>query len=136
MLRLMKSIAVGVVVSGALLACDTKESDAQVVVESYYPPQPVVSYMRVRRGLFGLRRAYIPVVSYPPQRAVTSCYAPAPPVTTYYAPDEPITMYYAPATPAYYVPATPVTTYYAPATPVTTYYAPATPITTYRVIGY
>ena len=63
MLRLMKSIAVGVVVSGALLACDTKESDAQVVVTSYYPPQPVVSYMRVRRGLFGLRRAYIPVVS-------------------------------------------------------------------------
>lgn len=129
MLRLMKSIAVGVVVSGALLACGTKESNAQVAVTSYYPSQPVVRYMRVRRGLFGLRRGYVPVVSYPPQRAVTSYYAPAAPVTTYYAPAQPITTYYAPAAPAT------TTTYYAPAPPVTTYYAPAAPITTYRVIG-
>ena len=151
MQRLMKSIAFGLVLSGALLACYTQESAAQVVVTSYYPSPPVVRYMRVRRGLFGLRRAYIPVVSYVLQRAVTSYYAPAtpittyyaPPVTTYYAPAEPVTTYYAPAVTTYDAPAEPITTYYAPATPtttyyappVTTYYAPAEPITTYRVIG-
>ena len=116
------AVAVGLV----LTACVVPAS-AQVAVTSYYAPvapQPVVSYVPVRRGLFFPRIVYRPVVTYPmvaAPAAVTSYYAPAAPViaapvTTYYAP-APVTTYYAPA---------PVTTYYAP-TPVTTYYAPAVP---------
>ena len=91
------------------------------VVTTYYPAQPVVSYVPEARGLLGLRTAYRPVVSYATP-AVTSVVRAAP-VTAYYAPV---------AAPA------PVATYYAPAAApaVTSYYAPAVaaPVTTYRVV--
>ena len=113
---------------GFLAAIGSGEASAQqpAAVTTYYPPQPVVTYRPVRRGLFGLRRGYVPTVSYTSPSALTSYYAPAAPVTTYYAPSAPTVTYYAPSAPVttYYAPSTSVTTYNAPS-PVTTYYAPS-----------
>jgi hypothetical protein len=121
---------------GATLLCvvlwAVPVSAQTAVVTTYYPAQPVVSYVPEARGLLGLRTVYRPVVSYATP-AVTSV-VPAAPVTAYYAPvAAPVTAYYAPvAAPA------PVSTYYAPAAApeVTSYYAPAAaaPVTTYRVV--
>ena len=126
MLQSIKLAILVLLVIVAMSYVGLREASAQYPagVTAYYPAQPVVSYVPVRQGLFGLRRGYAPVLSYA---------APAP-VTTYYAPtttrSAPVTTYYAPATTR----AVPVTTYYAPATtgaiPVTTYYAPA-PMRTY-----
>ena len=150
--RAIRSILAAAILCVCLWAGPVSAQTA--VVTTYYPAQPVVSYVPEARGLFGLRTAYRPVVSYAVP-AVTSVAAPAPvvaaaPTTTYYAPAPaaPVTTYYAP-TPApaavttYYAPAAaaPVTTYrvappvpavVAPA-PVTTYYAPA-PVVTYRPV--
>ena len=96
-------------------------AQAQVAVTTYYPAAPAVTYLPERRGLFGQRLVYRPVVT----NVAPVVVAPAP-VTTYYAPA---------VRAAYYAPA-PVTTYYAPA-PVTTYYAPAVrvaPVTVYRPV--
>jgi hypothetical protein len=138
MLRFLKCFGVVAMTSGLvfILMADDSKAQCAAPVTAYYPAQPVVSYVPERVGLFGLRTAYRPVVSYaaPVVAApVTSYYAPAAPVTTYYAPAAPVTTYYAPAAPVttYYAPAAPVTTYYAPAAPVTSYYAPAAPVTTY-----
>ncbi len=99
---------------------DSTPSQAQVVT-TYYAPAPSVGVVPVRKGLFGLRRGYVPVVVSAVPVAVTNRYAPAP-VTSFYAP-APVTTFYSPASVrTAYAPA-PVTSYYAPA-PVTTYYAP------------
>lgn len=87
-------------------------AQAQVSVATYYPAAPVVTYLPERRGLFGQRLVYRPVVTH----AAPVVVAPAP-VTTYYAPAVRAT-YYAPA---------PVRTYYAPAVPVA-------PVTVYRPV--
>lgn len=100
-------------------------AEAQMAVTTYYPPQPVVTYLPERRGLFGQRLVYRPAVSYTAPAAVTVPVAPVcatpviAPTTTYFAPAAPV----APA-----VVSVPTTTYYAPAAPVTTYYAPAAPV--------
>ncbi len=121
----MLKFAATIAVAGMIFfVADMPQAQAQVVT-TYYAPAPSVGVVPVRRGLFGLRTGYAPVVINPAPIPVTTMYAPAP-VTTYYAPAAPVTSYYAPA---------PVTTYYAPAAPVTpytTYYAPAPlPVTTY-----
>lgn len=100
---------------------DAPTAEAQVVT-SYYAPAPAVSYVPVRRGLFGWRVGYRPVVTYPaPVVAAAPVYAP--PVTTYYR---------APVVAPTFV-APPVTTYYrAPViVPRRVYYAPAPPIYVY-----
>ncbi|MCG8583530.1 MAG: hypothetical protein MI757_02330 [Pirellulales bacterium] len=94
---------------------DTKAAEAQVVT-TYYAPAPAVSYVPVRRGIFGWRVGYRPVVTYPAP-VVAAPTIVAPPVTTYYR---------APVV-APTVVAPPVTTYYrAPVVvPQRVYYAPA-----------
>jgi hypothetical protein len=114
-------ICVTLVISFA--AAQPAQAQIPVAVTAYYPAAPVVTYLPERRGLFGQRLVYRPVVSYAaPAVAVPAVAAP---VTTYYAPAAPVTTYYAPAPP--------VTTYYAPP-PVTTYYAPSPPVTVYRPV--
>ena len=121
---MLQSVKLGILVLLVIVAMSyvgPREASAQYPagVSAYYPAQPVVSFVPVRQGLFGLRRGYAPVLSYAAPVPVTTYYAPA---TTVAAP---VTTYYAPATTV----AAPVTTYYAPA-PMRTYYAaPAT--TTY-----
>ena len=117
-------------------------SNAQVpIATTFVPAAPVVGFVPERRGLFGLRTVYRPVVGFPAAAPVTVArpvivsrpvtvarpVIVTQPVTTYYAPAAPTTTYYAPAAPTttYYAPAAPTTTYYAPAAP--TYYAPAAP---------
>lgn len=114
MRRVAKYSALLTVVFGWLVIAGSGKVSAQapVAVTTYQPVQPVVAYYPVRRGLFGRRIVYRPVVTYAVPAASV-------PVTTYYAPAAPpVTTYYAPAAP---VVTAPVTTYYAPA-PVTTYY--------------
>jgi hypothetical protein len=101
-----------VCVALASLFAIAQPAQAQVAVTAYYPAAPVVTYLPERRGLFGQRLVYRPVVTHAAPVAV----APAP-VTTYYAPAV-RACYYAPA---------PVTTYYAPAVPVA-------PVTVYRPV--
>lgn len=133
MLRRIGSLGLATVICGLVFVVSADESKAQgpAVVTTYYPPQPVVSYIPERRGLFGWRVGYRPIVSYSAP-AVSAVAAPAP-VTTYYAPAPTVTTRYAPAAPVVVAPA-PVTTHYAPAAPVvtapapvTTRYAPAAP---------
>jgi hypothetical protein len=132
MLRRIESLGLAAVVCGLMFVLSADESKAQgpAVVTTYYPAQPVVSYIPERRGLFGWRIGYRPVVSY----AAPAVSAVAAPVTTYYAPSPTVTTYYAPPAPIVAAPA-PVTTYYAPPAPVvaapapvTTYYAPPAPV--------
>jgi hypothetical protein len=113
MRKVMKITFLLTVVVGLLAIADSEQASAQspVVVTTYSPVQPVVAYYPQRRGLFGRRIVYRPVVTY----AVPATPVPA---TTYYAPAAPVTTYYAPAP---RIAPAPVTTYYAPA-PVTTYY--------------
>ena len=124
--------AVFAIAGSLFFIADVQHVKAQYVT-TYYAPAPTVGVVPVRRGLFGLRTEYVPVVTGSVPVPVTTMYAPAP-VTTMYAP-APVTTMYAPApVTTMYAPA-PVTTYYAPArvvplAPVTTYYAPA-PVTTY-----
>lgn len=138
MIRLLKSITFVLVVLAASSLVESRVANAQVAVTTYYPAQPVVGYMPVRRGLFGLRRGYVPVVSYAAPSAVTSYYVPSAPVVTNYAPVAPTTTYYVPSAPTttYYVPSAPTTTYYVPSAPVTTYYAPAAPVVSAPVTTY
>jgi hypothetical protein len=143
-----------IVASGFLISTSSQASAQYPVYAA--PAQPaVVGYSAQRRGLFGRRVVYRPVVA--PVAAVapvavarpviaapvTSNYAPpvAAPVTSYYAPPvavappvvaAPVTSYYAPPVPV----AAPVTTYRAPIrtyyrAPIRTYYR--APIRTYRV---
>ena len=103
----LKSV-VAAAAAAMLLSWAASGADAQgpVVVTTLRPAVPsVVGYVPVRRGLFGRRIVYRPVV--------------APVVAA------PVAVAQRPVVPA------PVTTYYAPA-PVTTYYAPAPSITVYR----
>ena len=119
---MIKLVVITAVVFGAILVSDISEGEAQTVT-TYYATTPSVGYVPVRRGLFGLRRGYVPVVTGTVQVPVRTYVTPAP-VTTFYAPAPAVTTFYAPA---------PVTTYYAPAPrTVTTFYAPAPrPVTTY-----
>jgi hypothetical protein len=136
MLRRIESLGLAAVVCGLVFVLSADESKAQgpPVVTTYYPAQPVVSYVPERRGLFGLRVGYRPVVTYATP-AVPTVAVPAP-VTTYYAPSPTVTTYYAPPAPVVTAPA-PVTTYYAPPAPVVTAPAPVTvryapaPVVTY-----
>ena len=133
MLQLTRTATVFLVAFGLTLVVNDRKASAQVPVgvTIYYPAVPTVTYVPERRGLFGRRIVYRPVVTY--SAPVTTYYAPqlSAPVTTYYAPQlsAPVTTYYAPQLSA------PVTTFYVPAqtvieSPVTTFYAPST-ITTY-----
>ena len=116
MLGRINVVCLILVLAGALLV-PPRLAQAQTVVSTYYPAAPVVTYWPERWGLFGLRTAYRPVVSYPVSAAVPVVPAP---VRTYYAPPVAATVHYAPIAPV-------ATRYYAPA-PVTTYYAPAVPL--------
>ncbi len=109
--------AIAALAGSLFFMADVQQASAQYVT-SYYAPAPAVGVIPVRRGLFGLRTGYVPVVAGTVPVPVTTMYAPAP-VTTMYAPT-PVTTMYAPAP----VMAPPITTFYAPA-PVTTFYAPA-----------
>ncbi len=95
MCRSAKLIALASVLAGCFFLAAAKPADAQVAVTTFYPPQPVVTYLPVRRGLFFPRIVYRPVVSYAATAPVTTYYAPpvaAAPVATYYAP-APVTSY-------------------------------------------
>jgi hypothetical protein len=125
-----------------VLTASSAWAQPPAVVTTYYPPNPVVTYVPEPAGLFGLRTVYRPIVSYAPSvtsvapaapARVTTHYAPPPataPVTTYYTPPSApasVTTHYAPPAPAS------VTTYYPPASApaaVTTYYPPPPPATT------
>lgn len=109
--------AIAALAGSLFFMADVQQASAQYVT-SYYAPAPAVGVIPVRRGLFGLRTGYVPVVAGTVPVPVTTMYAPAP-VTAMYAP-MPVTTMYAPAP----VMAPPITTFYAPA-PVTTFYAPA-----------
>lgn len=139
MSRLINCVALAALASGLVLFLAASPAQAQrpTAVTTYYPPQPVVTYLPERRGLFGQRIVYRPAVSYtapavatvpvaPPVAVapapVTTYYAPSAAVTTYYAPPARVTTFYAPVAPAVVAPA-PVTVRYRPA-PVVTYYAP------------
>ena len=119
---MFRLVAIAALAGSLFFFADAQQASAQYVT-TYYTPAPAVGVIPVRRGLFGLRTGYVPVVTGTVPVPVTTMYAPAP-VTTMYAP-APVTTMYAPAP----VMAAPVTTYYAPApimaAPVTTYYAPA-----------
>lgn len=131
----------------AIAACATLASSddacGQVTVTTVQTSAPaVIGYVPERRGLFGLRTAYRPIVgAVPVQKTVTVQQAPVavqrPPV---YVPT-PVTVQrppvyvptpapvYAPAPVYVPAPVVPVTTYLAPVTPVpvTTYYTPLYP---------
>ena len=116
----------GMLIAGWMLIVSAGQAKSQeaTAVTTYFPAQPVVTYVPQRRGLLGLRVVYRPVISYAVP-AVPAAAAPAP-VTSYLLPAGAVTTYYAPVAPA------PITTYYAPAAPaaVTTYVVPA-PVVTY-----
>lgn len=95
MRRSASLIALAAVLAACLSFAATRPANAQVAVTTYYPPQPVVTYLPVRRGLLFPRIVYRPVVSYAAPAPVTTYYAPpaaAAPVATYYAP-APVTTY-------------------------------------------
>jgi hypothetical protein len=136
--HIQRTVALFVVVCGLVLVASPPQASAQVpvVVSTFQPAVPTVSFFPERRGLFGRRIVYRPVVTYAPAAPVTTFYAPAPavvqsPVTTFFAPapavvQSPVTTFFAPA-PA--VVQSPVTTFFAPAptvvqSPVTTFMAP------------
>lgn len=126
MLRIVATLSV----AGMIFFCfEVQQTQAQVVT-TYYAPAPSIGVVPVRRGLFGLRHGYVPVVTGTVAVPVTTAYAPAP-VMAFYAPT-PVTRYYAPAP-------VPVTAFYAPAPPVVpvkTYYAPRPlPVSTYYMPG-
>ena len=139
MLRLINRVGLAVLASGLLLflLADGAKAQRPTVITTYYPPQPVVTYLPERRGLFGQRTVYRPALTYtapvvsavpaPPPvvvapAPVTTYYAPSAAVTTYYTPPVPVTTYYAPPAPVVVAPV-PVTVRYRPA-PIVTYYPP------------
>ncbi len=112
------------------------DANAQYPVAVQPVAPAVVGYTAERRGLFGRRVVYRPIVAPVAAAPVVTAARPvlAAPVTMNYAPEvAPVTMNYAPAV------APPVTVRYAPVTvgtapvvaPVTTYRV--APVTTYRV---
>ncbi len=130
-------LCIGLIASCVTLASQRRVSAQSAVVVAEVPS--VVGYTAERRGLFGRRIVYRPVVTpvaatvpvaptVAVARPVISTagvavdYAPmAAPVTSYYAPSAPVvTRYYAPSAPV-------VTRYYAPAQPV------VVPVRSYRV---
>lgn len=120
---MFRLVAIAALAGSLFFFADAQQASAQYVT-TYYTPAPAVGVIPVRRGLFGLRTGYVPVVTGTVPVPVTTMYAPAP-VTTMYAPAPvmaaPVTTYYAPAP----IMAAPVTTYYAPApVSVRAYYTP------------
>ena len=91
--------AIAALAGSLFFMADVQQASAQYVT-SYYAPAPAVGVIPVRRGLFGLRTGYVPVVAGTVPVPVTTMYAPAPvmapPITTFYAP-APVTTFYAPA---------------------------------------
>jgi hypothetical protein len=111
----LRMIAFAALVTVGVLIVSSEPANAQVPVPvtAYYatPVAPVVTYLPERRGLFGQRLVYRPVVGYT-----------APAVAPVAAP------IVAPVAAPAVVPAAPVTTYYAPApVPVTTF-RPVAPV--------
>ncbi len=101
---------------------DVERADAQVVTSYYapapvYAPAPAVGYVPVRRGLFGWRVGYRPVVAYPTVVAAPAYVAPPVfgPTTTYYRAPVVAPIVIAPRVRAYYRPILPRRVYYAPA---------------------
>ncbi len=120
----MLKITLTVAVTGLMFVFIGLPNASAQMVTTYYAPAPAVTLVPVRRGLFGQRLGYAPVVTGMVPVPVTTYYAPvAEPVwsqgvTSYYAPGGPVPYTMVPAQPA-----VPVTMYYAPAPfPVTTYY--------------
>ena len=105
----------------SMMSADRAEAQYPVVVQPVAPA--VVGYAAERRGLFGLRRVYRPIVApvaTAPVAVETPVAVARPVVTTYRPAVAPVTSYYAPAAPV-------VRSYYAPVAPV------AVPVRTYRV---
>jgi hypothetical protein len=111
-----------VVTLAELVAPSETAAQGPMVVSAYYPPPPVVTYLPERRGLFGQRLVYRPVVT----TAVPGFAVPvSPPVVFRYAP--PVAVPAFPVQPAaVMVPVPPpVVVRFAPPPPVVTYYPPA-----------
>ena len=122
----MKRVAKVAAIASLFFICavfvDVERADAQVVT-SYYAPAPSVSYVPTRVGLFGWRRGYRPVVSYPSVVPAPVIAAPTvvAPTTTYYR--APVVV---PSTTYYRAPVVaPPVTVYRPILPRRVYYAPA-----------
>ncbi|NNE34036.1 MAG: hypothetical protein HKN13_02295, partial [Rhodothermales bacterium] len=63
MRRAGKSIALMLILGGGLFVAAPGTAQAQVVVGA--PVAPAVGFVPVRRGLFGLRTGFVPVVAQP-----------------------------------------------------------------------
>lgn len=133
MRQVIKLLCCTFVITSFSLAAGSR-ADAQYAVAVQPVAPAVVGYTAQRRGLFGRRIVYRPIVA-PVAVAPVAVAAPvtvARPVVTAYRPAVvPVASYYAPPAPV-------VTSYYAPAAPVVrSYYAPAAPVVvpvrTYRV---
>jgi hypothetical protein len=129
MRQVIKLLCCTVVITSFSLASASR-ADAQYAVAVQPVAPAVVGYTAQRRGLFGRRIVYRPIVApvavapVAVARPVVTAYRPA--VASYYAPAAPVvTSYYAPVVRSYYAPV--VRSYYAPAAPV------VVPVRTYRV---
>ncbi len=72
MIRFAATIAIAGII---FVVADLPQAQAQIVT-TYYAPAPAIGVVPVRRGLFGLRRGYVPVVVGSAPAPVTSYYAP------------------------------------------------------------
>jgi len=135
-----KNVVAGLIASFMALAVQSDAKGQYAVAVQPVTPA-VVGYAAERRGLFGRRVVFRPVVGQVPIAPVVTVAQPiftAPiiaPVTVGYAPV--VTQYQAPVPVAtYYRAPAPVATYYRAPAPVVTYYrapAPVLPIRAYRV---
>ena len=121
MRKMVRCLLVGAVAVAALVVMPSSaHAQYPVAVTPVQPVVPaVVGYTAERRGLFGWRTDYRPVVAGVPTVPVAPAVAVAPPVVS-----QRVVVGYAP-------PVQPVTSYYAP--PVTIAAPLPPPITTYRV---
>jgi hypothetical protein len=108
-----------VVISACITSLASDHADGQATVTTVQTNEPVViGYQAERRGLFGLRTSYRPIVgTVPVQKTVTVQQVPAYVPPSFYVPTTvvvPQPGYLAPTPPTQ----VPVTTYYAP------YYTP------------
>ncbi len=145
MFRTARTTALLVIICWQVLAAAPAKSSAQVVT-TFVPAAPVVSFVPVRRGLFGLRTGFRPVVSFPAAVPMATFVSATPvtvwspivgqPVTTWrpmsVAPTttvvrrvfvgQPVTTWH-PTTVASPV----TTTFFAPSAPVASWWTPAFP---------
>ncbi len=115
MSKVYRLLFAAVAALGFLLAAD-RSASAQYAYGVVGVQPAVVGYAPVRRGLFGRRIVYRPVVAPVVAPLVAPIIAPVP---------------VAVAPPVFVAPVVPVSAYYAP--PVRAYYRPVVPVTRYRV---